>query len=155
MAEIVRKTWSKGELLMCRGLLCTLVDIERSPLGFNLYRIQFVDSGEFDVVANHLLSEIEIVDTLFSDNVEEDWDVGTVSASDVVTVATTSVSHQLGVQGDQSESMSVLFGGMAPSASKSRHCHLTDAEIDDVAKSRLSIHTENQTKWAVNLFKGE
>jgi hypothetical protein len=42
-----------------------------------------------------------------------------------------------------------------PQASSSRHAVLSDADIDSVAKERLSANTEYQTKWAVTLFKGE
>ena len=38
---------------------------------------------------------------------------------------------------------------------KYRHKIFSETEIDDIAKSRLSINTENQTKWSVRLFRGE
>jgi hypothetical protein len=41
------------------------------------------------------------------------------------------------------------------STSKGRFADLTDSEVDDVAKRRLSEKTESQTRWAVNILKGK
>ena len=37
---------------------------------------------------------------------------------------------------------------------ESRFAVLNDEDLDKIAKARLSVHTESQTKWAANLFKG-
>ena len=37
----------------------------------------------------------------------------------------------------------------------SRHATLSDRDIDEVAKQRLALNTGYQTRWAVNLFRGE
>ena len=162
MAEIGQKEWNKGDLLMCRGLLAILVDIQDSPLGFHMYRVQFVDSGDVNVVSKHLLHEIEVVDAFLDD---EQWDTGTVCASDVSPVGYTCTGPLLNIADEDSctivastcndvAGIAATSTDVAGVASTSRHCHLTEEEIDSVAQSRLSTHTDNQTRWAVRLFKG-
>lgn len=155
MAGISVKHWQIGELLVCRGLLCILVDVVKNPIGFNMYRIQFVDSGEYDVVAKHALSEIEVDDVMFSETVSEEWDTD-ITASDVVTGSGPAICKglsQLQSEGDEDNPKCNVIP--LASTSKTRHCYLNEEEINEVAKSRLSLHTENQTKWSVRLFKGE
>jgi hypothetical protein len=122
-----------GDLVLYKSNLSVVTNINFTNLGFNMYQIADVVSGEQWQVAKHHIEAFVGEDC----ETEVDWDVPLV-----VDVPDCDVSNK---------SASV---NIAPSASGGRHVLLTDAEIDDVARQRLSVHTENQTKWAVNLFKG-
>ena len=43
---------------------------------------------------------------------------------------------------------------LASTSGVARHVQLSEAEIDDVARQRLSTNTEHQTRWSVSLLKG-
>ena len=53
------KVWREGDLAFCRGLLCFVQRIKPSPLGIQVYEVQFVDSGDVDTLQKHLLQKIE------------------------------------------------------------------------------------------------
>ena len=36
-----------------------------------------------------------------------------------------------------------------------KQADLSEVELDEVAKKRLSVHTDYQTRWAVWVFKGK
>ena len=134
------------EMAMCRGLLCYIQKIKPSPvMGIQLYEVKFAISGDVDTVQKHMLQEMddvcedevllapEVVNDLMND---EMLDVPEMVASDCIQTCTS------------------LPVDNVPAVS-SRYARLTEEQIDDVAKSRLSVHTEKQTRWAVRLFKGK
>ena len=123
------KTYKKGMVLLHNTLLCTVIDIVDSEIGFKRYLIQYVDSRERREVPKHELSVVQGLQQEFEDDSEFQWELQVPSQSE-----------------DSSD---------VPLAKRKRHAALTDAELDRVAAERLSKNTEHQTRWAVKLFKGK
>ena len=120
------KIWKVGNVCTCRTLTCCIEDITKSSLGTNIYKIKFVDSGDVDHVPKHMLHPI--------DGFEEDDD------DDFVPSVNIPVENICASDKEKNYD---------------RYLNLIEEEIDDISKSRLSKHTEKQTKWAVCLFKGK
>jgi hypothetical protein len=56
---------------------------------------------------------------------------------------------------DNNTLQEVSSDNIALNDSSNRHADMSESEIDQVAQKRLSAATEQQTKWAVKLLKGE
>ena len=130
MAGINPKQWKVGQMCTVRSLLATIENIVPSMLGICMYEVKFVDSGHIDTVPKHMLQEIEGFD-------EEDESSFLANVDALPEEICASDSTR----------------GCKPTQ-YSRFLHVSEEDIDEVAKSRLSKHTEYQTSWAVNLFKG-
>ena len=128
------KVWSIGELAVVRTLLCRIIGIQKNLLGVNLYTVEFVDSKNVDVVYKQELSETGL-EKLFADDQELAFTTLTVDPS----LLECTNSHD--VKPD-------------PVQNKGRHVKLSEEDIVDIANSRLSKNTEEQTRWAVRLYKG-
>jgi hypothetical protein len=122
------KKWEIGDIMLCKGELCVLTAIMDTPMGFSQYRIQSLDSGTFQTVNKHELQEIVVEDM----DVGSDWD--------------SRIDH-LGGVANAGESVSLPVN-------PERYATMSEEDLDEVAKSRLSGNTESQTRWAVRLFKG-
>ena len=128
MDGAVPKVWKIGQACTVRTLMATIVDIVPSVLGISMYKVCFVDSRETDTVPKHLLQEIEGFDD------DDDDFFATINTEDINA-------------SDKSQ--------CSTPAKYNRFLKVSEEDIDTVAKSRLSQHTEYQTRWAVNLFKGK
>ena len=81
--------------------------------------------------------------------------------SDLQTMNTGVIALDIGVL-NSSDCTQQDSGRVVPSTSDaekncslSHHALLDEEEIDQIAKNRLSVNREKQTKWAVTLFKGK
>lgn len=126
------KQWEIGDMVMLQQELCVLTGVSASPMGYKLYRVQSLDTGEFKTVHKHELSELVLEDLV--DGLVTEWDTNVDSSvAGVPEVAVPVVEVK----------------------NPGRFADMSDAQLDDVAKSRLSVNTENQTRWAVRLYKGK
>ena len=121
-----QSVFTEKEIVLYRNAKCMIQNIEKSVLGFNLYNIIDIDTGEVHLVNKH---EIQVTDLP-----EMDWD------TDIILEEIESDAEN-----DENEEKENL---------PRRHAELDDEEIEEVANQRLSRSTGHQTKWAVNLFKG-
>ena len=117
-------------VLLHNTLLCTVIDIVDSQIGFKRYLIQYVDSRERREVPKHELSIVTGLQQEFDDESDFEWEIEVADS-------------------ESKDSCDV------PVPKKRRHAALTDVELDNVAAERLSKNTEHQTRWAVKLFKGK
>ena len=129
--EILPQKWEIGQIALCKSLLCTIEDIYKSEIGINVFAIKYADSQDREVVQKHQLSPFELDGevTLEEDQFRVLANLSTnagVSASDNIDA----IKHY------------------------NRYLDLSESEIDDIAKARLSTSTEYQTRWSVKLFKG-
>jgi hypothetical protein len=113
-----------GDLCMHKGALCLILDIQPTPLGFRRYEINNIDTGIVLSVPKHELSEVDLLD-VEGICLLEDKDTEVDTVGEKVEVT-----------------------------SRKRHATLTEEEVDQVAKKRLSDKTEAQTRWAVKILKG-
>ena len=132
MASPVPKVWTIGELAAVRSLLCRIIGIQKNLLGINLYTVEFVDSKHVDVVYKQELSDTGL-DQLFAN--DEELSTVTVDPSFLECTNSDDVKP-------------------APVQNKGRHVQLSEEDILDIANSRLSKNTEEQTRWAICLYKG-
>jgi hypothetical protein len=125
--------YSGGDLVVFSGKLCVVQDITPVPLGFNRYSVSNVETGELYSAQKHQLEKFMLDDD--AEVLEVSWDEPIVLDSD--------------------HTLSLPEPAVSAVPSTSRHAVLSDKELDLVANQRLALNTENQTKWAVNLFKGK
>jgi hypothetical protein len=122
--------YNQGDLVLYEGQFHVVEGVQTSQLGYKTYKVSNVETGTVVCVAKHKLEAIHMEEV--DDIPEMNWNV------------------ELGDLDDQVESVEVHE--LKPGAS--RYADLTDKDLDEVAKSRLSDRTERQTRWAVSLFKG-
>lgn len=130
-ADKMAKVWDIGDILLLDKEICVLIAVIPSSIGYNMYRVQSLDSGEFKTVHKHQLSEVLVED--FGEVLEADWDT---SLECIVPEAPYTEVTEVEVKNPD------------------RFAKMSEDELDDVAKSRLSLNTENQTRWAVRLYRG-
>ena len=121
------KTWKVGQMCAYKGSLCIIDEICDSPLGFRLFKISNYDNGTVHTeVAKHELHEVVIQELTEADFKAEQL-VPTPEEATVeellATVEETTVTKP------------------------SRHADLSEVDLDEVAKKRLSAHTDYQTRW--------
>lgn len=114
-----------GDLVQYSDKLCVISDIVPTHLGFRTYNLTDIDNGKFYNVAKHLLSQVDFLTTADTFTFDDTSDL---------------VPQENIPPGDHNSS---------------RHAVMTDQQIDEVARKRLSEKTEAQTKWAVGLYKGK
>ena len=133
------KVFHVGNVLLHNTLMCTVTQIERTPMGFHRYHIRYVESGHINVVPKHELRTIEGFDN--DDMPEMQWDTPILEVNPCTEV-------NPGVK---------PCTDVNPTASTSckRFVTLTEEQLDGVAQERISRNTENQTKWAIKLFRGK
>ena len=127
MAAIQPKVWKVGNCCTVHSLMATIEEIVPSVLGICMYKVRFVDSRDTDVVPKHSLHEIEGFDS------DEDFSVNM------------DIPEQICASDSARSSEPTQYA---------RFLNVSEEDIDNVARSRLSQRTEYQTGWAVNLFKG-
>ena len=127
MAGIHLKVWKVGNLCTVQSLTATIEEIVPSVLGISMFKVRFVDSSYTDVVPKHSLHEIDGFDS------DDDFAVNL------------DIPEQICASDSARSAQPTQYG---------RFLNVSEEEIDNVARSRLSQHTEYQTRWAVNLFKG-
>jgi hypothetical protein len=135
MAQSGPKTWEIGEFVIYKGEICVLTNVENTILGCKHYTVQNFDSGKQYTVYKHQLSEPNIQELQLGDIPDTEWEVSLKDDCEKVI--------SIGNNEEEQEKRNI------------RHAILSDSEIDNVARARLSIHTENQTRWAVRLFRGK
>jgi hypothetical protein len=128
MASAAEK-FDVGDLVYFEGKLCFVNSVDRSQLGFHTYVLTDTNNGSEYRAHKHKLEHF-IVDNDV-DVLEVDWDVPLIDEVDQI----------------EKEHVNA-------EPTSTRHIVMSDNDIDEVAKQRLSINTEHQTRWAVNLLKG-
>ena len=145
MSDIpVPDQYDVGEMVVYKGALYRIDNIQRTHLGYQCYTIRNPTNGEFFHVPKHVLSKPLVQDILLHDvNWDESFDelLSGVPFNDSAPLSTDSIKVEPPATTVQS-------------ASSTRHATLDEAAIDDIAKARISCNSEKQTKWAVSLFKG-
>ena len=122
-----------GETVYCGDILCKIENILHTNLGFNKYQVCDVQTGERWTVTKENLEKFTM-----DENEEIGWDA----------------VYQPEQQPEYEEIIEHQKNEDIHQQIQSRHAVMTDCEIDQVARERLSRNTEQQTKWSVNLFKG-
>ena len=144
--EGTAESFAVGDICIYAGQLCVVEDIAETPLGFRRYSINNVDSGESINVQRHSIAkpEIEILD---DGDINWDNEIVMQDTSEPRNLETTTTEHVLAPIDTNVQQEPVQLN-------KTRHAQLTDDDIDNVAKQRLSVSTKNQTRWAVNVLRG-
>ena len=117
----------KGQVVLLNTLLCIIEDIELSAIGYREFHIMYVDSRVRRVVPKHELSPVEGL--YLKDIPEMAWDTVIALPAEPSEVK----QHQENI---------------------TRHASVSSEQLDEIAAERLSKNTEQQTRWAVNIFRG-
>ena len=171
---------SVGDIVEYQGRCCVVQAIE-NPLGFDKYTVQDLVDGAIMQAHIHQLDKPEFVEMV--DSAIEEWSAEHPSDASRPTATTsadetenrpTELPAQTWNQSDtstnsyfpspqvplwqfQSPSTSSITTENIPSPTpvKRRHVCPSDKELDKLAASRLSTHTDRQTQWGVKIFKGK
>ena len=123
-----------GDIVTCRGKTCLLTEI-RNQLGFNRYFLTNLDTGENLTGFGYELGKCEIQAVGLEDEMDEEL---TVAVDEQATDADADADAMVENEDDDE-----------------RWADLTNDDIDRLAENRHSKHTATQTKWAVQVFRGE
>ena len=128
------KSWKLGEWCCYKGTVCRVDEITESPLGFRLFRLSNCENGTvYTNVAKHELQEVHVQELTEADFQAE----------------------QLATEESTVEELLPTVAEIPTVTKPSRHASLSEVDLDEVAKKRLSAHTDYQTRWAVRVFKGK
>jgi hypothetical protein len=130
--------YNSGDLVIHNGQLCIVRNVEKTRLGFNSYLLNNVESGDEFWAPKHSLEMFSVGDE--APILEVDWDIP-------VKVDPGDVDVQI-VNADQP------LTNVDVTDKSTRYVELTEDDMDEVARQRLSHNTEYQTRWYVNLLKG-
>ena len=124
--------YSINELVAYKEKLCLIQGITKTIHGFNTYHLEDIESDKVYVAHKHELTKATEVITLDQDFGEE-------------------FELQIPVP-----PILVAPKTEAPAAPKSnRFLDLREEQVDAIADSRTAKNTNIQTKWGLNVFKGE
>ena len=152
----VRKI-QKGDLVLYKKNLCIVADI-RNPIGFNQFDVMDFDGKMFPAV---LRQELDLCDIETFDTVEMDWlnfEEFTEKDCDSSDATATSTEQRYASGGSglplatKVEQFQVHSNERKPS--KNRFKQVSEQDIEMLASSTTARSTDNQTKWAVKIFKG-
>lgn len=123
-----------GDFVSVEEQMYVINNIIQTPMGFNRYEVVNIDTGTSMQVAKHQLS------TILVEDIEEltcEWTENLLPDASDKTVA------EKVVHVDNNNGSNIC-----------RHATLSEDEIDSIAQQRLAQNTEQQTRWAVSLLKG-
>jgi hypothetical protein len=113
--------------------------VEKTRLGFNTYLVNNVESGDEFWAPKHSLEMFSV--GAEAPVLEVDWDIPVRLEPDNVDVPMVNADQAL-INVDVTDK-------------STRYALLTEDDMDEVARQRLSHNTEYQTRWSVNLLKGK
>ena len=136
MASSTPETFYVGQYVDHKGGIFVINNIEDTPLGYRRYVIQNVETNDVLCVPKHAIYPTHMEEV---DENEFNWD------TDV---------FNINPQHAETEENVIELKEEVPTK-KSRYVDVTNEEIDEIAKARISTNSDKQTKWAVSLFKGK
>ena len=154
-----------GDVVTFQEKLCKCIEKNPTQLGWNNYVVKDLVTGQVFRTNKHKLSKIDVSseipeaesETEVEPIIELDVDcnLDTPFESDDICNTDTPKKNVYAVNIDNKPDKMPEAEQRDTGTKHSRHDVLTDQELDEIANERLSVNTQNQTKWAVKLFKGE
>ena len=119
--------------MKCLGKVVMITTINNS-LGYNMYGVVDIDSGhQFTAYRYQMEKTEEIAAALLPEN-------------DIFEEA---------VKEEAMDEVDPIAEPDASTSTEGRWADMTEDAVDKLASNRHSIHTSTQTKWAVQVFRGE
>ena len=149
--------YSVGEMVVYKGQLHCIDNIQRTHLGYQCYTVSNVKTREFFHVPKHVLSKPVVQDLVITDankEVVKDLLLTDINWDDSFDELLSSVAGNPPPEVSSDPSAVGNYAATVQSATSTRHATLDDDAIDEIAKARISHNNEKQTKWVVTLFKG-
>jgi len=157
-----------GELVTFQEKLCKCIEKNPTELGWNNYVVRDLVTGQNFRTNKHKLSKIDVISEIpEAESQTELSEVETIIEFDVDWDLDTPLEFE-DVGDTPQENVDAVNIDNKPDCDKmpeaeqrdtgtkhARHDVLTAQELDEIANERLSANTQNQTKWAIKLFKGE
>ena len=131
-------SYAVGEIVEYQGKYCLIDHISVSKLGFNVYKLQDLDSGATTVAYKHQLSKTGDLDFHDFEFDSFEFEEGESEAQSVI------MNHP----------DPIITKNVDPGKSQ-RFASLTSDEVDAIASARLSANTKEQTRWGVRIFAGQ
>ena len=123
-----------GQYVAHNGSIYVITNIEATALGYRSYHIENIEKNEVLFVGKHAIYPTHMEEI---DHNEFDYD--------------TEVFNNIPTETEEN----VTELKKEVKTNNSRYVDVTNEEIDQIAKARISENSEKQTKWAVSLFKGK
>ena len=125
--------WKPGEI--DRTIFVNRLSSPRGPMNPGIYSVTCLQTGMEFETPGCWLTQLEVNDLVLPEGMELDF-----STTPEVTQTKDEVPP---VEAESS-----------PPAKKSRFAQCSEVEVDEIASGRLSTNTQEQTRWAVAIFRG-
>ena len=130
-------TFFEAEIVKFQGKDCVILEIKKSGLGYNKYKLWNIDSGDTIVTTKENITKNDLETLGFDEEFTDSENVGTVDTA----TFDIGIDNLIGLSEEVPQQ-------------KKRHSELETAELDSIAAANNERNTTYSTKWAVNLFKG-
>ena len=121
-----------GDFVQRNGQTCVVTEVVPHVLGWKLFKLINMDTGAELCAPRHQLTRIN----------SADMDMMEVTEEDTVSIE---IPQELFVDAEPKATMEV----------NDRWANLDPRQLDELAKNSTSKSTQNQTKWAVQIFRGK
>ena len=162
-------TYDVGELVSYRNQICLISEVRPTQGGYNTYFLEDIDEDRMYVAFKHQLEKAIHLDIVTLDDID-DVVITQPMVGPQQPGASQSTSEAAITPSTNLETLTVPSCPLSPRPStstgvatvptptvkgKSRFPTLTATDVDELASSRTSKNTNEQTKWGVKLFRGE
>ena len=131
----------EAEIVKFKGKDCVILEIKKSGLGYNKYKLWDIDSGDTIVTTKENVKKNDLETIGLAEELTESKNVEEVDTAsfDIGIDNLVGFCEEVPVQQQQT---------------KQRHSKLETTQLDSIAAANNERNTTYSTKWAVNLFKG-